>query len=113
MLNEDEIRSYADIIARAATDPVFFSTLAKNPASELAAAGIEVPADMNIHFVRNTLTEFYVVVPDASVLQDETLAAAAGGSTAGSAGSISTASTISSPGSIGCIGSAGSAGSAG
>lgn len=111
MLNEEGMRSYADLIARAATDPEFFATLAKNPVAELTAAGVEVPDNVKIHVVRNTLNEFYIVVPEASLLEDEALAASAGGSTAGTAGSVSTASTLASC--LGSIGSAGSAGSAG
>lgn len=111
MLNEEGLRSYADVIARAATDPEFFATLAKNPVGELTAAGVEVPDNANIHVVRNTVTDFYLVVPESSLLEDEVLAASAGGGTAGSAGSVSTSSTLGTC--FGSIGSAGTAGSAG
>ena len=105
---EEQFRAYTDVISRAATDEGFYQVLKADPRGVLEAAGITVPNETAVKVIRNTSEEFHILVPDLASVNDETLAAVAGGSCAGSAGSVSTASTLGT-----CFGSVGSAGSAG
>jgi hypothetical protein len=104
MNDEQNGRIAADVFARTMTDPEFKAQFIADPAAVLSAAGVEVPEGLTIKVLENSSTTVHVVLPDPEAMTDELLAAASGGSTAGSAGTMSTAL---------CSGSAGTAGSAG
>ncbi len=106
----DPQRQYADIMARAATDSNFRQALLANPAGTLLEAGVEVPEGMQIEVLEASPTKVYFIVPEKTLVDDELLARAAGGSTASSAATASTFLCISLPGSAGTVSSAGTAG---
>jgi hypothetical protein len=109
MNDEQNGRIAADVYARTMTDPEFKAQFIADPAAVLSAAGVEVPEGLTIKVVENSSTTVHVVLPDPEAMTDELLAAASGGSTAGSAGTISTFACSSGPSSAASAGCAGSA----
>ena len=110
MNDEQNGRIAADVYARTMTDPEFKAQFIADPAAVLTAAGVEVPEGLTIKVVENSSTTFHVVLPDPEAVSDELLAAASGGSTAGSAGSASSFACSCAASSAACAGTAGSAG---
>ena len=110
MNDEQNGRIAADVYARTMTDPEFKAQFIADPAAVLSAAGVEVPEGLTIKVVENSSTTFHVVLPDPEAITDELLAAASGGSTAGSAGSLSSFACSCAPSSAATAGTAGSAG---
>lgn len=74
-----------EIILRAREDPDFKAALLADPrAAILDAYGVEVPADVNLQVVQETLSTLYLVLPlQTDELTDEELAAVAGGAGGG------------------------------
>ena len=110
MYDEQNGRIAADVYARTMTDPEFKAQFIADPAAVLSAAGVEVPEGLTIKVVENSSTTFHVVLPDPEAITDELLAAASGGSTAGSAGSLSSFACSCAASSAATAGTAGSAG---
>ena len=110
MNDEQNGRIAADVYARTMTDPEFKAQFIADPAAVLSAAGAEVPEGLTIKVVENSSTTFHVVLPDPEAITDELLAAASGGSTAGSAGSLSSFACSCAASSAATAGTAGSAG---
>ena len=110
MNDEQNGRIAADVYARTMTDPEFKAQFIADPAAVLSAAGVEVPEGLTIKVVENSSTTFHVVLPDPEAITDELLAAASGGSTAGSAGSLSSFACSCAASSAATAGTAGSAG---
>ena len=110
MNDEQNGRIAADVYARTMTDPEFKAQFIADPAAVLSAAGVEVPEGLTIKVVENSSTTFHVVLPDPEAMTDELLAAASGGSTAGSAGTVSSFACVTGPSTAFTAGTAGSAG---
>ena len=110
MNDEQNGRIAADVYERTMTDPEFKAQFIADPAAVLSAAGVEVPEGLTIKVVENSSTTFHVVLPDPEAITDELLAAASGGSTAGSAGSLSSFACSCAASSAATAGTAGSAG---
>ena len=110
MNDEQNGRIAADVFARTMTDPEFKAQFIADPAGVLSAAGVEVPEGLTIKVVENSSSTFHVVLPDPEAMTDELLAAASGGSTAGSAGTASSFACSCAASSAACAGTAGSAG---
>ncbi len=109
------LKTYSEVVQKAWNDPAFKAQRVNDPTGTLRAAGVEIPADMEIKLVEHAAgaKEGHTVVtlplpaaPAEHLNDDELLAAINGGSSCN--GSAATASSASCPS---C--SAGSAGSAG
>jgi hypothetical protein len=104
-------KSYAQIMAKAWTDPTFKQRLLEQPAAVLEEHGIPVSPGIEIRAVESTAERVYITVPapPPEDISEEDLLTVAGGEDC-----ASTASTI---GTLTCpvftTGSVGSAGSAG
>ncbi|MTD13982.1 NHLP leader peptide family natural product precursor [Nakamurella sp. YIM 132087] len=71
-----------ELYSRSAVDPEFRASLIADPHAVLAAAGIEVPADLEIDVVESTPEHIVLTVPpllEDMELTDDQLAAADGG----------------------------------
>jgi hypothetical protein len=110
MNDEQNGRIAADVYARTMTDPEFKAQFIADPAAVLSAAGVEVPEGLTIKVLENSSTTVHVILPDPEAMTDELLAAASGGSTAGSASTASTLGCSCGPSTTSSAGSAGSAG---
>jgi len=109
------LKTYSEVVQKAWNDPAFKAQLVNDPTGTLRAAGVEIPADMEIKLVEHAAgeKEGHTVVtlplpaaPTEHLNDDELLAAINGGSSCqSSAGSSSSAScpccTASSSGSAG------------
>ena len=111
------LATYSEVVQKAWNDPAFMAQLVSDPTGTLRAAGVDIPADMEIKLVEHAAgeKEGHTVVtlplpaaPTQHLDDDALLAAINGGSSCnGSAGSASSASCPScSASSSGCAGSA-------
>ncbi|MEI6689859.1 MAG: NHLP leader peptide family RiPP precursor [Thermoleophilia bacterium] len=111
------LATYSEVVQKAWNDPAFKAQLVADPTGTLRAAGVDIPADMEIKLVEHAAgeKEGHTVVtlplpaaPTEHLDDDALLAAINGGSSCnGSAGSASSASCPScSASSSGCAGSA-------
>ena len=111
------LATYSEVVQKAWNDPAFKAQLVSDPTGTLRAAGVDIPADMEIKLVEHAAgeKEGHTVVtlplpaaPTQHLDDDALLAAINGGSSCnGSAGSASSASCPScSASSSGCAGSA-------
>jgi hypothetical protein len=111
------LATYSEVVQKAWNDPAFKAQLVSDPTGTLRAAGVDIPADMEIKLVEHDAgeKEGHTVVtlplpaaPTEHLDDDALLAAINGGSSCnGSAGSASSASCPScSASSSGCAGSA-------
>ena len=111
------LATYSEVVQKAWNDPAFKAQLVSDPTGTLRAAGVDIPADMEIKLVEHDAgeKEGHTVVtlplpaaPTQHLDDDALLAAINGGSSCnGSAGSASSASCPScSASSSGCAGSA-------
>ena len=111
------LATYSEVVQKAWNDPTFKAQLVSDPTGTLRAAGVDIPADMEIKLVEHAAgeKEGHTVVtlplpaaPTEHLDDDALLAAINGGSSCnGSAGSASSASCPScSASSSGCAGSA-------
>lgn len=116
MANEDQSRLMSAVVARAMSDDAFRAALTADPVAVLRAEGLDIPADAKINVLQATANETFLVLPDPASVNDELLAASAGGSTVGTGGTVGSVGTASLTstfvGTMGTIGSAGTAGSA-
>ena len=110
--NDEQAQVYAQLVARAWSDPKFKDELIKNPVSVLKNEfNIEVPKGINLQGRENTDKVFHLALDAAPASQEARLAVdeLSAASTFGSAGTLGTAGTACGTfGTAACLGTAGS-----
>lgn len=110
--NDEQSKVYAQLVARAWSDPAFKEALMKNPSAILSKEfGITVPKDVNLQVRENTADKFHLSVQSAPASQAARLEVdeLAASSTFGSVGTLGTAGTACGTfGTAACLGTAGS-----
>ena len=107
------LNRFRALVQRYHADPDCRRQVEADPVTVFREQGLELPSDIAVRVLVNTDDTRYVIMPpDPNVdLDDEMLAAVAGGATLGTAGTVSTATSVgSSMSTVGCTGTAGSAG---